>query len=210
VNSFIEKVAPRWTAVLVVDMQNDFVSPGGVWERTGRDVSMARQALARIGTLVERARNVRVPIALIRSTYEGKVSEAFLHQAARHPSKRFIDVPVCVEASWGWQLAGPLESRDQDIMITKHRYSAFHDTGLDARLRGQGVRTLIVTGVGTAVCVESTVRHAFELDYYNVIPADCCAAYRREEHEQALQRIDAHYGEVTQSESLFAAWKACA
>lgn len=209
-NSFIEKVTARWTAVLVVDMQNDFISPGGVWERTGRDISMARQALARIGTLVERARSVRVPIVFIRSSYGGKLSESFLHQAARHPSKRFIDISVCVEGSWGWQLAAPLEPRGEDIIVTKQRYSAFHNTGLDERLRAEGVRTLLVTGVGTAVCVEATVRHAFELDYYNVIPADCCAAYRREEHEQALQRMDAHYAEVTQSEHLFAAWKICA
>jgi ureidoacrylate peracid hydrolase len=62
--------------------------------------------------------------------------------------------------------------------------------------------------VGTAVCVESTARHAFFVDYYNVFAADCCGAYNREVHEQALKRLDTQYGEVTQSKELVAAWRA--
>jgi ureidoacrylate peracid hydrolase len=161
---------------LVVDMQNDFISAGGVWERTGRDIAMAREALARTAILVSRC--------------------------ARRASPR--------PASWGWQLAAPLEPHEQDSVIAKYGYSAFQSTDLDAQLRRKGVRSLIVAGVGTAVCVEATVRQAFELDYYNVILAECCAAYTRQEHEQALQRMDAYCGEVARSEPVFAAWNACA
>lgn len=209
-NTLAEKIDPRWAAVVVVDMQNDFISPGGAWDRTGQDISMAQEALTAIVTLIARARDLKVPIAFIRSIYNGEdnrhLSDVYLHQARKHPSGRFIEVPVCVEGSWGWQLAAGLEPDRDDMVIAKHRYSAFHGTDLDARLRKRGIRTLLLTGVGTGVCVEATARQGFELDYYNVILTDCCGAYTRNDHEQALQRLNARFGEVARSGNVFSAW----
>ncbi|MSQ73108.1 MAG: cysteine hydrolase [Betaproteobacteria bacterium] len=213
-NSLPEKIDPRWTAVLVVDMQNDFVSPGGVWAESGADISMGWQALACIVRLIARARRHAVPVYFVRSTYNSAdnrhLSDVWLQQAGRSPSRRFVNIPVCVEGSWGWELAAGLEPRAGDSVITKHRYSAFHRTDLDASLKANGIRTLLVTGVGTSVCVESTVRHAFEHDYYSVIVGDGCGAYTREVHEQALTRMNMMYGEVATSDAIFASWDALA
>jgi ureidoacrylate peracid hydrolase len=119
---------------------------------------------------------------------------------------RFFDVPVCKEGTWGWELAPGLDPRPDDTTVFKHRYSAFHATDLDLRLRSQGIRTVAVTGVGTAVCVESTVRHGFFLDYYNVIVRDCCGAYSREVHNQAIRRMDYQYGQAVESSEVLSAW----
>jgi ureidoacrylate peracid hydrolase len=209
-NTLSEKAAPHHTAVVVVDMQNDFVSPGGAWDLGGEDISMAQQALAGITRLIARAREAGVPVFFIRSIYnsaDGRhLSDVFLHQAAKHPSGRFSRVPVCIEGTWGWQLAPGLDPRPEDTIVVKHRYSAFINTDLDARLRARGVRTLILTGVGTGVCVEATARHGFELDYYNVIVSDCCGAYTREGHEQGLQRMRSRFGEVASSGEVVGVW----
>jgi ureidoacrylate peracid hydrolase len=209
-----EKVDPRWAALVVVDMQNDFVSPGGAWDQTGADISMPQEVLPRLVNLVGRARERGVPIIFIKSVYNSDdnryLSDVFLHQAKRQGTGRYFEVPICVAGSWGGELAPGLEPRPEDTIVVKHRFSAFHNTDLDLRLRGQGIRTLLVTGIGTAVCVESTARQAFFLDYYNVVVADCCGAYTRDAHEQAVRRMDFYYGETARSEDVFAAWGAVA
>jgi ureidoacrylate peracid hydrolase len=208
-----EKVDPHWAAVVVVDMQNDFVSPGGAWDVTGQDVSMAQAALPRVIELVAGAREAGVPVIFIRSIYttnDGRyLSDVFLHQELKKQTTgggRFLDVPVCKEGTWGWQLADGLDVLPQDTIVTKHRYSAFHNTDLDLRLRSQDIRTIVVAGVGTAVCVESTVRHAYFLDYYNVIASDCCAGYTLDVHLQAITRMDFQYGEAARCDQILAAW----
>ncbi len=209
-NTLADKVDPRWTALVVVDMQNDFISPGGAWERTGADVSMGQAALRTLARFIPECRSRGVPVFFIRAIHSSPdnrhLSEAFLHQASKHSSSRFIDVPVCVEGSWGWQLADGLGVKPEDTVIAKHRYSGFLNTDLDARLRGRGVRSLIITGVGTGVCVEATCRHGFELDYYNVILADGCGAYTQAVHDQALQRMGTYYGEVATAAQVIGAW----
>jgi ureidoacrylate peracid hydrolase len=211
-NTLEEKVDPRWAAVIVVDMQNDFVSPGGAWDQTGEDITFAQQALPRIIDLVAGARKVGVPIVFIRSIYTTDdnryLSDVFLHQEQRKQNAvgRFLSVPVCKEGTWGWEIAAGLEPLPQDTIVTKHRYSAFHNTDLDLRLRSQGIRTAVVAGVGSAVCVESTVRHGYFLDYYQVIVSDCCAGYSLEVHQQAVRRMDYQYGEAATCDRVLAAW----
>ncbi len=209
-----EKVDPSLAALLVIDMQNDFISPGGAWERTGEDISLPQVALKNLLRFIPQARAHQVPIFFIKSIYNTDdnryLSDVFLYQARRHKKGRYFEVPVCVPGSWGWELAPGLEVRPEDAVIIKHRFSAFINTNLDLVLRSRGIRTLILTGVGTAVCVESTTRHAFFLDYYNVIVADCCGAYSRDVHEQASRRLDLQYGEVVKSENVISAWGAIA
>lgn len=206
-----EKIDPRWAALLVIDVQNDFASPGGAFHRTGEDITMAQEILPRLVNLVARARHCQVPIIFIGAIYSTNdnryLSDVFLHQMKRKKSGRYFEVPVCVPESWGAELAPGLEPRPEDTMIIKHRYSAFLNTDLELRLRSQGIRTLLITGVSTSVCVESTARHGHFLDYYNVIVGDCCADYRKNVHEDALQRLDLHYGEVANAETVIATWK---
>ena len=93
-----------------------------------------------------------------------------------------------------------------DVVVTKHRYNAFHKTDLDTILRANGVRTIVVTGVSTNVCVESTVREGFMNDYYIVLVRDGTAAYSNEEHEMTVRNIDRFFGEISTIEELRGIW----
>jgi ureidoacrylate peracid hydrolase len=88
----------------------------------------------------------------------------------------------------------------------KHRYDAFLATDLDLVLRSNAVRTVVLTGVSTHVCVETTARSAFVRDYYTVVVADGCAAYSIEEHQASLRVIDRFFGEVAGMEEILPLW----
>jgi ureidoacrylate peracid hydrolase len=209
-----DKISPKWTALIVIDVQNDFVSRGGAFERTGEDVTMGLAIVPRIVELIRAAHENKVPVIFITSIYttvdSRYLSDVFLHQMKRKRTGRYFEVPVCSPGSWGAELASGLEISPQDTVVVKHRYSAFINTDLELRLRSQGVRTLLITGVSTSVCVESTTRHAHFLDYYNVILSDCCADYKSNTHEEAVRRLDLHYGQVAQSKDIIAMWQATA
>lgn len=213
-NTLSEKVLPDWTALLVIDVQNDFVSSEGAFHRTGEDITACQELLPKLVNLIQAAHHNRVPIIFITSIYTTDdnryLSDVFLHQMKRKRTGRYFEVPVCSPGSWGAHLASGLEVLAQDTVIVKHRYSTFINTDLELRLRSQGVRTLIITGVSTSVCVESTARHAHFLDYYNVIVSDCCADYKSNIHEEALRRLDLHYGQVAESKDIIATWQATA
>lgn len=92
--------------------------------------------------------------------------------------------------------------------MTKHRYGAFESSDLDLVLRSRGIRTVVMTGVATNVCVETTARQAFLRDYYVVFTSDCTAAYSQAEHEATLQNIDAFFGAVVTADEISACWRA--
>ena len=110
--------------------------------------------------------------------------------------------------------AGCLERRlykvrpaPDEAIITKHRYGAFESTDLDLVLRSKGIRTVIMTGVATNVCVETTARQAFLRDYYVVFLSDCTATFSAAQHEAALWNIDQFFGQVVSSEDVIACWQ---
>lgn len=206
-----EKIALDWTALLVIDVQNDFVSPGGAFHRTGSDITMGQDILPNLLWFTREVRKRNVPVIFITSHYTTAdnryLSDVFLHQMKKKGTGRYFEVPVCSPNSWGAELAPGLEVLPEDTVIIKHRYSAFIDTDLELRLRSKRIRTLLITGVSTSVCVESTTRQAHFLDYYNVIVSDCCADYRSDIHENALQRLDLHFGQVTTSKEIVETWE---
>jgi ureidoacrylate peracid hydrolase len=114
---------------------------------------------------------------------------------------------VCAEGSWEGDFYGDVRPRPGDPIVTKHRYDAFYKTDLETILRANGVRTVVMTGVSTNVCVETTARAAFIRDYYVVLVADGTAAYSTEEHDKSLKDIDRFFGEVTTIAALRAIWE---
>ena len=110
--------------------------------------------------------------------------------------------PLCVEGTWGCDFYGEVRPLPEDIVVVKHRFNAFIDTDLNLILRSMGVRTLIFTGIATHVCVESTVRHAFFYDYYNVVVRDCVATWDDELHRVALKNMDFLFGQVVDSKEF--------
>ena len=204
-----KKVDPRHAALVVVDVQNDFCAEGGMMDRESGDLSMVQAMVPRLVEFIEGARAARVPVLFIQNIYnspgEWYLSDVWLEQAKRRRGGSYIDYKVCERGSWAGDFY-QVRPGEGDIIINKHRFSAFQDTDLDLILRSRGIRTLIMTGIATNVCVESTSRDGFFRDYYIVFLSDLTATYAKADHEATLRNIDRYFGQVVPAQEVLACW----
>lgn len=200
-----QKINPKHAAVLVVDMQNDFCHENGVIAKQGRNMAFKKAMVPKLVQFLSEARNHHVPVIFVRQVnFKEALSDAAKEQRRRTQPK--YGKLICREGSWG---AGfyVVEPEPGEVVITKHRYSAFIDTNLDLILRSTGIRTLIMTGVATNACVESTARDGFMKDYYIVFLSDCTATSALEDHEATLRNINTYFGTVAASNELVSIWQ---
>lgn len=193
-------VDPAKTAVIVVDMQNDFIHPEGSNAKAGSDTSAGIAMAPRLAKLLDAARINGTKVIFIQCIHTDETdSDAWIGRGSGR------SVKTCREGSWGIEFYGVEPVGDEPVVI-KHRYSAFTNTRLDSVLRTFKVENLIMTGVGTNVCVESTARDGFMIDYNIVFTSDCTAAGKPELHEGTLENMRRHFGTVASSEEIMAAW----
>jgi ureidoacrylate peracid hydrolase len=198
-----EKVAPGNAALIVVDVQNDFCAEDGVFGRTGNDLSMVKAMVPNLQRLIAGARKVGVPVIFIQAIYDPVYLPPVWYE--RNARIKF-EVPRCVAGTRGADFyeVSPLPG---ETVVRKHRYSAFVDTELDLILRSRAIRTVIMTGVATNICVESTARDAFMRDYYVVFMDDASATYRKDQHDATLNNIALGFGVVNRVQDVLAAWQ---
>ncbi len=175
------------TAVLVSDMQNDFSMKGGLFDRAGIDVSGIHATVPPTARVLASARVVGVPIIYIKWGLRPDLSDLCrpgsplrerwlaygVGQTAQSPDGQHGRIGI--RDTWNTDVIEELKPEPGDIVVYKRHYSAFHESELDAVLRGLGVKYLIVTGCTTSVCVESTIRDAHSRDYYCILLEDCTA-----------------------------------
>jgi ureidoacrylate peracid hydrolase len=184
------RVVPGSTALIVVDMLNEFCKPGGAMVLPGyeRLVGPQRQ-------LIEAGRQAGCPIVFVVDTHRANVRQ----------DREFLKrTPHCLEGSWGARVIDDLDPRPTDLQVVKRRYSAFFNTDLDLTLRDLQVDTLAIFGVVTNICVRSTVHDAFFLGYTVIVPEDCVAATSPREQDSSLYDIATHFGIVSDSEHVAA------
>ena len=198
-----QKVLPAHAALLVVDVQNDFVADGGFFDQVGADVKTIQRAIPPLAQLVDRAREAGVLVVFIQAIYDTQYLSAPMRERDLRVGRR---MPRCLTGSWGadFHVIAP---RPNEPVVIKHRYSAFANSELDDLLKRRGIRSLLLAGVATDTCVESTGRDAYFIDYYVTIVSDCCAAASQSDHLGALKRFDRDYGAIVTSEDLFGAWE---
>lgn len=194
-----EKVAPATTALIVVDMQNDYCHPQGTLSQRGYDTSSSEAILPTLQTLIEAARASGVLIVFIQTLHTKATDSAVWLERSDHSAN------ICRPGSFGADFFG-VSPQPSDIIVNKHRYSGFIGTRLDQVLRSHRIETLIMTGVATNVCVESTARDGFMLDYHIVFTSDGTATSRPEAHESTLENIRRHFGVVVTAQEVIAAW----
>jgi ureidoacrylate peracid hydrolase len=206
-----EKVRPAHTALLIIDYQNDFCHEDGVFAQAGFDVSTFRAIEANLLELLATARQAGVHPVWIRNAYNSRdgayLSPVFLEHAIRRWNGRYSRIPVCEEGSWGQDFYGGVRPLPGERIVTKHRYDAFIGTNLEVILRAISARTVVVTGVTTNFCVESTVRHAFCLDYYSVVPTNAVAHWDSAAHDAALKNIEYGFGQLSTVAEIAAHWR---
>jgi nicotinamidase-related amidase len=196
---------PRRTALLVVDVQNDFCSPDGFFARNGLDVSPGAAVVRRIVGLVDGARRSGLQVVYTKSVRAEPARQRLA------PSRPFYagGTPLA-SGTWGSELVDGLAPAAGEVVLEKPRYSAFHRTGLDGDLRARAVETVALAGVTTNCCIDSTMRDAYMLDFDVVVLADCVAGFGGEEalHDATLRNAELLFGVVATSEQLLAALEA--
>ena len=206
-----DKVDPGHAALLIVDVQNDFCAEGGAMHREGRDLTLVKQMIPRLERLIEAARAAQVPCVWIRNVYNTGpnhyLSEVWLEQAKRRRNGAYVQYPVCEPGAWNGDFF-QVRPRPDEVIVTKHRYGAFENTDLDLVLRSNRIKSVIITGVATNVCCETTARQAFMKDYYVLFTSDCCATYSQAQHDATLFNIDQFFGQVVTSDEITACWPA--
>ncbi|ADG10367.1 cysteine hydrolase [Caulobacter segnis] len=198
-------IAPSRTAVLVIDMQVDFASPEGA---LGQYVDMAavQPAVAAAERLVDAARGARVPVIFVGLfTTPETDSPSWKERMRRRGGDPDNESALCREGQPGSDFYGP-KPLPGEVVVHKTRYSGFAGTDLDARLKALGVDTLIVAGLTTECCVDSTVRDAFSLDYHVFVAADACAAYEADIHAASLKVMELNSAILTDTNAIAAAW----
>lgn len=197
-------IAPARTALLLVDMQVDFAMPDGAMGKSGKDLSTVAAALDNAALLAKAARAADVPCLFVRLiTRQSDETDLLREWKARRGTEG--EAPLCQEGTRGADFVGP-QPRGTEAVFSKSRYDAFSGTGLDAHLRGLKRDTLVIAGLTTECCVESTARHAFEQDYHVFIAADAVAAYEKDLHEGALKALEVNCAILAASADIRAAW----
>jgi ureidoacrylate peracid hydrolase len=207
------------TAVIVVDMQNDFGATGGMLDRAGIDLSPIHRAIAPTAQVLSAARKASISIVYLKMGFRADLSDAgppdspnrikhlplAVGESIRTPSG--AESRILIRDTWNTDILEELTPQPGDIVLYKTRFSGFYKTDLDSVLQKLGVKYLIIMGCTTSVCVESTIRDAMFRDYCCVLLADCTGEpvghqLARSNHEASLLVIERLFGWVSRSENL--------
>ena len=204
------------SALVIIDMQRDFLEPGGFGETLGNDVSLLKAAVAPLQAVLKAARAAGILVIHTREGHRPDLSDAPPAKVERGSPRLRIGAPgpmgrILVRGEPGHDIIPELYPIAGEPVIDKPGKGAFYQTDLELTLRNCGIENLIVAGVTTEVCVNTTVREANDRGYRCVVLADCCASYFPEFHDMGLKMIKAQggiFGWVSGSKQMLAAFAA--
>lgn len=187
------------TALLVIDMQRDFLEPGGFGESLGNDVSQLRRTIDPLRALLAAARETGLFVIHTREGHLPDLSDCPPAKRNRGAPRSRIGDPgpngrILIRGEYGHDIVDELAPIDGEPVVDKPGKGAFHGTGLDSLLTDRGTTHLLVTGVTTEVCVHTTVREANDRGYECLVLADCVGSYFPEFHRVGLEMICAQGG----------------
>lgn len=183
---------PGSTALLVIDMQRDFLDQAGMAALEGEPVEQLRAVMPNVAAVTDSARSAGVAVIHTREGYAPDLSDVSAMKAARAsvgapgPLGRFL-----IRGEPGHDFHQGFGPQGDELVVDKAGFSAFYGTGLEDRLRGEGVTHLLICGITTQCCVHSTLRDAVDRGFYCLTIADACAAFEPEVHEAVLRIIQA-------------------
>jgi ureidoacrylate peracid hydrolase len=191
-------------ALLIVDMQNAFTAKGGVFDLAGLDVSQAAQVIGVIRRVLDGAREARMQVVYLQMGYQedlsdsgGRGSPNWHKELALLLMRKRSDLQAkpLTEGTWDFEIVDELKPQPGDLVVVKTRYSGFAGTKLDSLLRTRNIRFLFFAGIATNVCVESTLRDAFFLDYWPFLITDATMqagpAFLK---DATIQNVETHFG----------------
>ena len=197
----------RQSALIVVDMQNAYASPGGYLDLAGFDISGAPAVIGKIARVIATARRIGMPVIYFQNGWDAAKVEAGGPQSPNWwksnalklmRAHREYDGRLITKGTWDYEIVDALKPQPDDIVIQKPRYSGFTGTQLDSMLRARGIRNIVVVGIATNVCVESTIRDAFFHEYFPILIEDAaCQGGPREMHDATVYNVQTFFGWVT-------------
>jgi ureidoacrylate peracid hydrolase len=206
------RVAPPESAVIVVDMQNAFAKEGAYFDLAGFDISATQRIIAPCQKIIRAARGKGIKIIYFQMGFSQDLSDKgapdspssiksrVLSRLREHPEWR---EKLYIYGTWGAEIVEELSPQQQDIVVKKQKYDGFMGTNLDIILRTLGINTLFFIGTATNVCVESTLRHAFFLDYFSVLLSDAVSPLGPAVTQEAtIFNVESNFGWVTSSEKF--------
>jgi ureidoacrylate peracid hydrolase len=209
------KVDLMKTAVVVVDMQNAFVRRGGYFDLTGIDISATEEIIKPCREIVRAAREKGAKIIYLQMGYTQDLSDRGPPDSPRLRKSRGLNLidqrpelkdKLYIYGTWGAEIIEELKPHQQDIVVKKQRYDGFMGTNLDIILRTLGIKFLLFIGTATNICVESTLRHSFFLDYFPILVADAVSQKGPSVIQEAtIHNVRSTFGWVTTSEKFLSA-----
>jgi len=204
---------PATTALVIIDMQRDFLAPGGFGESLGNDVGMLTKVVEPLGKVLDAARALGMMVIHTREGHRPDMADCPPSKLARGKPKTPIGSEgpngrILIRGEAGHDIIEELAPADGEAVLDKPGKGAFYATDLELMLRNAQIKSLVVTGVTTEVCVHTTIREANDRGFECLVPSDCVGSYFQEFHEVGLKMIAAQggiFGWVTSSKDLLAA-----
>jgi len=193
------KVDPKQTALIIVDMQKDYCCEGGIIDKMGFCLDAPKALVPRLKVFLESSRKALRHIVHVRMTLLPYLRTPAMQE---HYERVGLAKPRDSSYSDFYEIL-PIEG---EVVIPKYRYSGFVSTYLEQFLQAHDIKTLVITGLATNVCVESTIRDGFMRGYAVVVPHDMTEGTSPEAKEWSLRTIDTFFGEVVDSKDLLQCW----
>jgi ureidoacrylate peracid hydrolase len=190
-------------SLLVVDMQNGFVSKGGSYDRLGMNTENYRKIVPKLSKLISISRQVGIPIFYTEAVREPSGIDLLTKVHVMLPQsrkERLSKIPICVRGTWDAQTIDELKPTAEDHIVIKRRDSAFQDTEIGAWLKALQINTLVFTGIDTSICVETSLRDGFNEGYDVILVSDSTASGSEEHYKTTLERVRDYYGVVMSSD----------
>ena len=193
-------------ALIIIDAQNGFMSRGGSFDKLGYDISKYRRIIPILQEVYKRAKDLGIPIFLSQALREESGIDMLDKVHRILPGKRLERIgriPLCIRGTWDSDFIAELKPDDSDYVVHKRRDSIFQDTELGMWLRSLRVDTLILTGIDTSVCVESSLRDGFNQGWDVILLSDATASSEDSFYQTSVAETRENFGLVMESRDLF-------
>ena len=198
-----DKIDPKHTALIVIDIQKDFAAPDGIRGKKGGDLSLVEPMIEKLKVTIDAAKNAGIPVLYTQQIYD----RSKLNNLQKEQYDLDSKVVMCDINSDGYEYYKIVP--DRGMLFTKYNYNVFSNADFKKCLEDRGIKTLIITGMDTIFCVETAVRNGFDLGYKIVVADDLVAGNAKyiEMHNHTLKLVDKYFGVVVRSEEINSIWQ---
>lgn len=193
-------------ALTITDIQNGFMATGGSFDKLGFDISKYQRVIPAIQDVYHKAKSLKIPVFFSQALREKSGIDMLDRSHKILPSKRrerIRKLPLCIRGTWDSEFIDALKPQDDDLVVQKRRDSIFQDTEFELWLRSLNIDTIIFTGIDTSVCVESSLRDAFNRGWDVILLSDATASLYDDFYKTTIAETRENFGLVANSQDFF-------